>query len=286
MNRVSLIMGGTFLVVAATLAVTITTPTLPRESTDGVAAQRRAPVRLPITPRVDGQSALPINSPGAQPGVPQRGSDLAALSTPSSQEPRQDTAPSPGSSSQTPRHPTADSGPKDAKPGRFSIGIQQDHPAAASLAPMARQVEAHANRNLERLTQQLGLTPAQREKLFPILARSSESYDPAMMILDAESAAPALSADAGDLALQAVLSSEQQEERIDIAIDDSLLWQEIISGLELQLIKQSPQILQDDSTNGDVAPAESSPNEVPEVPSEPESAPPASSPRGNLFKIK
>ena len=140
---------------------------------------------------------------------------------------------------------------------------------------MAQLVQSHANRTLERLTQQLGLSSTQREKLFPILAKSSESYDPAMQILDAQAnVAPcALTPENGELAMQEILTTQQQEERIDHAINDLLIWQEIIAGLERQLAEQSPQL----------GITTSAPETNPPPPPEPELDAPASTPRRNLF---
>lgn len=256
MSRVTLIMGGTFLVIAATLAVTITLRPHPREQFAEESQPHHARASLPVIPHASEPSLATTLKPELNHQTPPRhGTTLATLST------------------QPPQAPGKSQSPMQTPPREYSVNIPKDHPAASRLAPMARLVQTHANRNLDRLTQQLDLTSEQREKLFPILARSSESYDPAMVILDAKPSEPPLTTDAGELAVDEVLNSEQREQRIDTAITDLLIWQEIISGLERQLAEESPQIL----------PATIPPKETTEASSEPSTHPPGSRPRGNIF---
>ena len=138
----------------------------------------------------------------------------------------------------------AQAGPAEA-PRRFTVGVLQGHPDAADLAPKAARVEQFANQRLDQLTAQLDLTAAQRRKLFPILARTSDSYHPAMRIAGVAGVAPALGAAAGDAALNEVLKPAQQDRLVEHAITDAILWQEIIAGLQRQLDAQTPQLPED-----------------------------------------
>ena len=292
MNRVSLILAGTFLVVAATLAVTISTRPLPHENFTAHSAPRTSRPAFSTTPRVSEPHSVASSAPELSHQAPQPDSSLATLSTPAQHAPQQ-APPSTQESRTTAKNdshlPRRNPTPSAATNPQFSVKIPTEHPAAQQLMSMAMRVQAHANRNLDRLTKQLELSEEQREKLFPILARSSESYDPAMLISEASApeasetselaiqetlnpeasaTASALTPETGELAIQEILEPEQQEERIDHALTDSLIWQEIIAGLERQLAEQSPQ----------TTPAEI----TPPLP-EPAPTPPASSPRHTLL---
>lgn len=271
MNRVSLILAGTFLVVAATLAVTISTRPLPQENFTVTSAPRTSRPAFSTAPQVTEPLSVASSAPELAPQAPQPDSSLATLSTPAQRTPQQ--APPTAQESRTTakndsRLPRRKPTPSAATNPQFSVKIPAEHPAAQQLMPMALRVQANANRNLDRLTKQLELSEEQREKLFPILARSSESYDPAMLISEASAPeASALSPETGELAIQEILEPEQQEERIDHALTDSLIWQEIIAGLERQLAEQSPQ---------------TTPAEIATPLPEPAPTPPASSPRRTL----
>jgi hypothetical protein len=268
MNRGSLIMGGTFLVVAATLAVTITTRPLPQVTPTSAASPRRTGHSKPDASPTAARPIAEFQKPTTlNPQAPtSRSASISLSSQAHLAQPQTATPPNETGAAHTP--------PPSPSIG-FSIRIPADHPEASRLAPMAQLVQSHANRTLERLTQQLGLSSTQREKLFPILAKSSESYDPAMQIMDAQAnvAPSALTPENGELAMQEILTTQQQEERIDHAINDLLIWQEIIAGLERQLAEQSPQL----------GITTSAPETNPPPPPEPELDAPASTPRRNLF---
>ena len=203
MQRLNFIMGVALLIVAATVAMVITLRPVAPEDVAGSAEPR------------DG------DRPGADAGEFRAGESPAAMPTRG-------------------RESLAEAGL--AAPQRFTVGVPDGHPEAAALGPKAARVEEFANTRLDQLTARLDLTADQRRKLFPILARTSESYHPAMQIAGVVDGAPALSGAAGDAALTEVLVPGQQDQLVEHAITDSVLWQEIIAGLQRQLEAQTPQV--------------------------------------------
>jgi hypothetical protein len=133
----------------------------------------------------------------------------------------------------------------------FRLEVPQGHPERSRLAAEAERVAAHANERLDLLTRQLDLAPAQREKLFPLLARSSANYDSAMIVADADGASlgsdspsEIVQTDPGELsaAMAAMMEPVQQEEWIEHQVNDSALWREIFNNLQRQLQEQTPDI--------------------------------------------
>lgn len=183
------------------------------------------------------------------------------------------SAPAAGSSTARPRGSfqaghdpsSAKATPRTSEPPRFSVSAPDDHPDRELLAERARKVEAEAQRQLERLTEQLMLTGEQRRRLFPILARTSEDYDPAMTISGHPAGAPRLTGWTGDREFNEVLEPPQRDQLIEDAMADAALWQEIIGKLQRRLDEQTPRV----------------PAADPEAPAEPAPAPPRG--RGNLF---
>jgi hypothetical protein len=129
-----------------------------------------------------------------------------------------------------------------ASPESFSVSAPPNHPHHALLAEQARKVEAEAKIHLERLTKRLELTGEQRRKLFPILARTSEGYDPALVISGLPAGAPPLLGSAGDRELNLVLEPGQQGQLIEDSLSDQALWEEIIGKLRRRLDEETPQV--------------------------------------------
>lgn len=124
----------------------------------------------------------------------------------------------------------------------LTVDVPPEHPAWATLVPKARLVEAHARERLEHMAQKLVLTVAQQRKLFPVFARESVHYDPAMMPTGGQFGALALSAAEVEREFQKNLTPEQRDRLVEDALDDQVLWEEIISGLRRKLAEQTPQI--------------------------------------------
>jgi hypothetical protein len=132
--------------------------------------------------------------------------------------------------------------PAAAAPAQFSVSVPSSHPASALLAEKAQKVEAEALAHLDKLTARLDLTAKQRRKLFPILARTSNYYDPALTISDLPAGAPALVGVAGDREFNQVLDPSQKDQLIEDAIADQVLWEEIIGKLRQRLDQETPLI--------------------------------------------
>lgn len=218
MQRTSFILAMALLVVAATLAVTITT----RESA-------REPGPEPTT-----RSSRGPESPG-------------------------------GRFLEIPASIPAKSARPGESPTRFSVRAPEGHPRHALLAETAEKVESEALFQLDRLSRRLQLTGEQRRRLFPILARTSRHYDPALEISGLPVGTSALVGAAGNRAVEQVLEPPQRDQLVEDAITEQVLWQGIIDKLRQRLDEETPQI----------------PDEVAPVP---ESSP---APRGrrNLFDV-
>ena len=72
--------------------------------------------------------------------------------------------------------------PRESIAEAFSVRVPTDHPRKSQLTEQAQAVEAEAKSELAKFTERLDLTGEQQRRLFPILARSSAKYDAAMMI--------------------------------------------------------------------------------------------------------
>ena len=133
-----------------------------------------------------------------------------------------------------------------------------ERPTDEQLAINADAVAYRANRELDRLTRLLDLSEEQQDRIFPILARSSTSFHPALSIqvgnaetrnaTDLPAAAsgndPEVAAADGNQPLQAkeaaeelheVLTEDQQRSLEDALIEEDLWWTEIVNTLEEQL---------------------------------------------------
>ena len=226
MQRISFVLGVALLVVAATLAMAITL--------------RKPP---------EGEALASENSSRYQSrSRPGRSANQAFASHSSSPKKSQNGRASHGTITES-----------------FSVSVPANHPGQPLLVQRSREVEAEANSQLEEFTKRLELTGEQRRRLFPILARSSEKYDPAMKISGQTPGASPLIGSAGNQEFNDVLDPPQRDQLVEDAITDQLLWQDIIGKLRQRLDEQTPQ--------------------VPDAGSEvPEPTPQAPRGRGNLFE--
>lgn len=156
----------------------------------------------------------------------------------------------------------ADGGARALKPGQLRSdlrvlvgGANLQH---GDLVESAERVEAFAMRRLGMLTEQLELTSEQQARIFPILVRGSQSYDPRMRIVsdsqarplaDNSSSAPVDKSQEQAL-LQQELSSAQSDELVNQSIRDLLIWEEIIDGLANQLDQAKPGQVDETPQNG------------------------------------
>ena len=156
------------------------------------------------------------------------------------------------------------------RPGRLrsDLRVRVDVPGLSNgdLEERAQRVESFALRRLGMLTEQLDLTAAQQARIFPILARGSQSYDPRMNIVSGSQAralgpedAAALDKSRQQALLEDELSAAQSDELVDQSIKDLLIWEEIIDGLANQLDQATPGQIDEvpsDGTTGTPAPVE------------------------------
>ncbi|MEI6675171.1 MAG: hypothetical protein WCO57_08350 [Verrucomicrobiota bacterium] len=140
----------------------------------------------------------------------------------------------------------------------------------------ASAVEADARVRLERLTAELELTCPQRDKMFPVLVRSTPGYDPVMLVGGPVAAAAATSLAALE-EIHQVLDPAQQVIVEDQEVNRQLWWQDTISRLEANLIE---------SINAAAAtPAVALPTPVAPAPATEELSTPAAHATGNLFDL-
>lgn len=134
----------------------------------------------------------------------------------------------------------------------LKVEVTSGHPRRQELEQRARAVESFALRRLAVMTDQLDLTDEQQAKLFPVLVRGSQSYDPGMRIIQGSHASPLPSA-SEDTSTTAPLDKSQEQELVKEALDpaqedeliersigDLLIWEEIIGDLTRQLDLATP----------------------------------------------
>ena len=206
MKLSNLIFGAALLFVAATLALTITL----RNSPDEVTKVALSGGKTEYSKR--GSGALPPRTSGASSAA-----RLNAARGPQARLPKVEEL-----------EVTIDDGP--ATKG-MTLAQRQD---VARRLPWVRK---NALSRLSRMTDRLDLTPAQRQKVFPQLLRSTSGYHPAMIInYPAQVAAPAESLaeseQTPDEAIHDSLDPEQQDAFLQQKLDDQAWWEEIVAQLE------------------------------------------------------
>jgi len=240
MNRSTFILGIALLVVALTMAVTVTVRNAPDEAKEKGAVAKRAENHEFSSSNRTSASARPL---------PHR-----------------------SRSSQTDR--------RQVSRERYQVVISESRLSALpvdqqeELRSRVGLVESKARKQLERMTQELELTTAQRNKMFPLLVRSANGYDPAMQVVGAGAPDLADSSTSTDDEIHALLDPEQQAQLEDEEVNRRLWWQDLIGRLEKDL---------DESTGGSVTPTPPArpTDNLLDLPANP-SAPPAR-PTGNLL---
>ena len=199
MKRSTLILGFALLIVAATLATTITVRNDPRHhrpdsSSRVVASKTGQPSNYHATGSNDSRSGLARTSSGAR-----RTRDYLDVSVPG-----------PSLTGRPPEEQTA-------------------------LRQQAASVQRKARQKLERMTEEFALTAMQRRKMFPVLVRSTPGYDSSMQVAGVYlDEAPATTA-AGE-EMHGLLDSEQREQLEDQEVDRQLWWQDVFTRIERDLL--------------------------------------------------
>jgi hypothetical protein len=210
-HRLHFITGIVMLVLAATLAFMVSRRPAPQESASS-GKSATAPHRA--APRAPKPAAFP-----AAPAVAGR-------------SPTRDEAARPRAAAATP-----------LLSGDLQVTVDPAHPRHAELAEQAGQVERHARERIATLTRALDLTPAQQRRIFPLLVRASDSYDPAMLTAPGShaaatvttGAAPPLDDGESGALIEGELDPAQQDQLVEHSLTDLMLWEEIIGNLVEQL---------------------------------------------------
>jgi hypothetical protein len=161
---------------------------------------------------------------------------------------------------------------KPDRPGRITVGpdhhpaggqarlrtdlkvqVEPGHPRHEELLANASRVETSALRHLEQLTNDLDLTTEQQSRIFPILVRGSQSYEPGMQIVDGRGSNGTATPVSEDVAAAEPLAPERQQELIEeeldprqadalvnLSIRDLMIWEELIGDLTKQLDQATP----------------------------------------------
>lgn len=227
-RRSSLVTGLTVLCLAAVLAVHITLKPIPTETA-------MEPDDPTVSGNVDGRlgSTRPAGPRPSSGAVERHGPfvgpnrDLAGL-PPGVRGDRHSSAGG-GEGRPTPR----------AKTTELTVSVPPNHPRREALNEQAAKVAAYANQSLERLHRQLDLTEEQRARLFPMLAKTSQYYDPEMTL----GGAPGLTDTDPTAVRDAIweaLEPAQRDEWVESSVSDMMLWREIFEGLIRQLELATP----------------------------------------------
>jgi len=258
MNRSTFILGFAMLVIAATLAASITMRNAPGNNRMTTRPDVEAPRTAQTRARAQTSTTRSSNDSSARPSRNQGATNVESIKVDSL---------------------------RVALPEPWLATLPKEQQVA--WRDRTATVDRAARKKLDHLTTELDLTFAQREKMFPLIARSTLGYDPLMLIsgnLSASnlSASTALTADEE---IHQVLDSQQQALVEDEEVNRQLWWQDTLSRLEAELI---------DSTGGVtatiIAAAPEALTEAPITPAETTPTPaeriaPAAREDGNLFDL-
>ncbi len=235
----NLIFGAALLLVAATLALTITFRSGPKETAEG---------------QLSGEATRSLRSGGGS----------SATQSPSG-SPRNNAQ-----RARTSRQPLPDVEDLEI--------AMDDGPATNTLTPVQRQdiakrlpwVRNNALSRLGRMTERLDLTQVQQHKVFPELLRATTGYHPAMIInyppgVLLPTAEVAENEKSPDEAIHDSLDPEQQEDFLQQQLDDQAWWEEIVAQLEADFDASVT------ADGGPVATGQAPPEELPVT--EPQSTP-------------
>lgn len=135
----------------------------------------------------------------------------------------------------------------------LKVQVNRHHPRRKALEANASRVESFALRHLAQLTNDLELTPEQQRRIFPILVRGAQSYEPGMQVTDGRSSngsSKPVSETTTDVKplnpqeqqelLQQELDMPQAEALVNLSERDLMIWEELIDDLTRQLDKAMP----------------------------------------------
>lgn len=232
MNRSTFVLGFAFLVIAATLAATITLRNAPAPADSS--AVRGGP-----------REAAPRAAIAGHRGTALVGENLS----PAARAARRSV----NESARRER-------PQVSLPEAWLAGLTAEQQQA--WRDRVQTVQRDACRQLDRLTEDLALSPEQTRKAFPAIVRSLPGYDPVMSVAGGLAAqTPAAATEA----IHDMLDPEQQALIEKREVDRQLWWQDILARLEADLV---------DSTGGMCATVTAAdPDTPPDSPPAPDPAP-------------
>ena len=142
----------------------------------------------------------------------------------------------------------------------------------------AELVSQEAREKLDLMTERFNLTQAQRREIFPLLARGSASYDPAMVVGGGTASS---FNEVGALAtseelIHDELDPSQQEAFEEDVLDKNLWWEEIASQLADDEIYAASKV---------EAPASEEPGSIIDEPTDSQPDGPAAEQGGNIFDL-
>lgn len=193
---------------------------------------------------VVGTVVFALNRPGdeARSGESGRSSAAAAANSEGSR-------PAFHTRAKTTRRDTGEPGKLGTRPesGPMVVEIDAAGSGDPDLAGKAARVETHAKKRLEALDDQLHLTESQKRRIFPLLVRNSESYDPAMSVSNGGGVLAGGRPGDGPLSdqdvragIQDALDPAQRGELVERDLDEMMLWEEIIENLVRRLDESGP----------------------------------------------
>jgi hypothetical protein len=135
----------------------------------------------------------------------------------------------------------------------LKVQVKPGHPRHEELEASASRVESSALRHLEQLTHNLDLTAEQQARIFRILVRGAQSYDPGMQVVDGRGsngtstpvgedtpAAEPLDPQRQQELIQEELDPKQADALVNLSIRDLMIWEELIGDLTRQLDQATP----------------------------------------------
>jgi hypothetical protein len=122
------------------------------------------------------------------------------------------------------------------RPDPLVVGVTAGDP---ELMETAEDVEAAARSRLVALTEQLALTRDQQARIFPLLARSTPSYDESLEIVGGDGRRGRLSKADAEAGIHEMLDLDQQAELIESIAEKDLWWADLMDRLEEDLVQST-----------------------------------------------
>lgn len=139
-------------------------------------------------------------------------------------------------SGHVPERASAASKSDPERPAGVVVGITAGDPA---LMETATAVELAARKRLVALTEQLALSRDQQARIFPLLARSTPTYEEGLEIVGAGGGGGRLSKADAEAGIHKVLDLDQQAELLEAMAEKDLWWADLMERLEEDLVQST-----------------------------------------------